>query len=335
MKVLLVKTSSMGDVIHTLPAVSDAAAALPGIRFDWVVEEGMAAIPGWHPAVDRVIPIALRRWRRSPLAAWRRGEWREYRHALTARQYDAVIDAQGLLKSAILSALPARGPRHGYDRESAREPLAARFYQHRIRVPKDMHAVERSRHLLARALGYCVPEAMGDYRLRERFAATIRPRSLVFIHATTWPDKHWPESYWSELAGMALADGWTIELPWGDEAGHARARRIAGGRPGIEVLPRLGLEEIAQRLAGAAGIVSVDTGLSHLAAALDRPNVVLFGPTDPGLVGGYGRRQLCLRASECPPVETRTDPQIFAPLTPAIVWAHLLQAVGPEPGNST
>lgn len=331
MKVLLVKTSSMGDVIHSLPAVTDAMRAVPGIRFDWVIEEGIAAIPTWHPAVDRVIPIAFRRWRRHPLAALQ--EMRAYLSALRAQAYDAIVDAQGLMKSAFLSVLPARGQRHGFDRRSARESAAALTYQHRVRVPRYLHAVERTRQLMADSLGYSLPEGMGDYGLRQRFAGPVRDRTLLFAHGTTWPEKHWPEPYWHELAGMAIAAGWTVELPWGTDAERERAIRIAAGRPGIEVLPRLSLEEIARRIATATAVVSVDTGLSHLAAALDRPNVVLFGPTDPALVGGYGRDQFCLKASEQTPVSRQVEPPIFAALTPQIVWRQLIRAVGPRPGG--
>src|SRR5690606_34187458 len=127
MRVLVIKTSSLGDVIHTLPALTDAARALPGARFDWVAEENFAEIPAWHPAVDTVIPVALRRWRRAPLKAWRSGEWRAMKQAIAASPADVVIDAQELIKSALLTRY-ASAPVHGLDRASVREPFAARFY---------------------------------------------------------------------------------------------------------------------------------------------------------------------------------------------------------------
>jgi heptosyltransferase-1 len=323
MKVLVVKTSSMGDVIHTLPALTDAAEAIPGIRFDWVVEEGFAEIPAWHGAVDRVIPFAFRRWRKAPWRSWRGGAWADYRAALQAETYDAVIDAQGLLKSAVLATRLARGPSFGPDRNSAREPLAARFYDHRVAVAKGQHAVERVRQLFAQALGYRVPVAKGQYGIAARFAGDGGPPYLVFLHGTTAAAKHWPEAYWAELAGLAGAAGWPVRLLWSSPVEEARARRLADGAAHVTVLPRQSLTEVAQTLAGAAGVVSVDTGLSHLAAALDRPNVTLFGPTDPGLVGGYGADQVALRAADFPPVARVTEPPHFAPLTPPIVWAQL------------
>lgn len=328
MRVLLVKTSSMGDVIHSLPAVTDASRAIPGIRFDWVVEEAFAEIPGWHPAVAEVIPIAWRRWRRAPLKAIVSGEWRAYRTRLRRRRYDAVIDAQGLLKSALMTTLLARGPSHGLDRNSAREPLAAFTYRNRIAVTRDRHAVERVRHLMAAALGYDVPQDPGDYGIASNFPLPNGERRLMFVHGTTRHAKHWPEAYWAELAAAAAAAGWRVELPVATDSEHARAERIASGLSDrVTVLPRLDLTAIARRIATADAVVSVDTGLSHLAAALDRPNVVLFGPTEPGLVGGYGRRQLCLKASDFPPVDQPTDPPGFAALTPSHVLSALEQVL--------
>ena len=316
MKVLVVKTSSMGDVIHTLPALTDAARALPGIRFDWVVEEAFAEIPAWHEAVDRVIPVALRRWRKSPLSALRSGEWSAYRTKLRSVTYDAVIDAQGLIKSALLVTRLARGPRYGLDAQSAREPIAARLYDRRIAVARNQHAVERVRQLFARSLGYPVPQARGDFGIARHFERSAGAPYLMFLHATTRDEKHWPESYWAELAAIAGQQGWTVRLLWNTAQEHQRAERLADLAGNIEVLPRLTLSQVAGELAGASGIVSVDTGLSHLAAALDRPNVILFGPTDPGLVGGYGKDQLCLRARDFPPAARAETPPDLAALTP-------------------
>lgn len=326
MKVLIVKTSSMGDVIHTLPALTDAVKAIPGIRFDWVVEEGFAEIPAWHPAVDRVIPVAIRRWRKSLWQTWRSGEWKAYREALSAKKYDFVIDAQGLMKSALLATRYARGVRCGFDSDSARESMAAKFYDRTFPVDKQQHAVERTRQLFAQSLGYEL-EDRGDFAIRSSFVAEDGPASdyLVFLHSTTRFDKHWPEVYWRELIATASEAGWKIKLPWGNAEEQARADRLAKGHADVEVLPKLNLAEVTKVLAGAAGCVSVDTGLSHMAAALDRPNVILFGPTDPGLVGGYGKDQLCLESVKQAAIDSDVEPAVFAALTPAIVWQEVTQ----------
>ena len=349
MRVLLIKTSSLGDVIHTLPAVTDATRAIPGIRFDWVVEEGFAEIPAWHPAVDRVIPVALRRWRKSMVKAWLTGEWRRFTRRLVESHYDATIDAQGLIKSAILCRY-ATVPVHGFDRDSAREPMAARFYTDRHPVAKGRHAVARLRELFARSLGYPVPadDASGDYGLdRARVltsagaAAGSTPR-VVFLHGTTWATKHWPELYWRKLAQRCAEAGIAVHLPWGNDAEHERAERIAKGIPLATVLPKLPLAGIAAELASARACVAVDTGLGHLAAALDVPTISLFGATHPGLTGAWGARQThlasdfacapCLK-KQCAYSPTDADrarldlvaeqPLCFTRLGPDRVWAQL------------
>jgi heptosyltransferase-1 len=301
MRVLVVKLSSLGDVIHTLPALSDAAAALPGIRFDWVVEEAFAQIPQWHPAVEQVIPVAIRRWRKRPLRDFRGSEWRRARSALRGRQYDAVIDAQGLMKSAFIARL-VKAPRYGMDRRSVRERLAAAVYHHGIPVPREMHAVQRIRLLFARALGYPVPQGQGDYGLRQEFAPQVQKQlpSLLFFHGTARAEKLWPQAYWVELAELAVAQGLTVYLPWGSDTERGRAEAIAGSvncaPDRVQVLPPLDLSGLAGRLLEVRGAVAVDTGLGHLAAALDVPTVSLYGPTRPALVGAYGRNQVHLNA---------------------------------------
>lgn len=323
MKVLIIKTSSMGDVIHTLPALTDAAKAFPGISFDWVVEEAFQEIPRWHPNVDKVIPVAIRRWRKSIFKTLKSGEWSEYKAELQRSSYDAVIDAQGLIKSAFLVTRLANGPKFGLDKQSAKEPIASSFYDTPITVAKNQHAVERVRQLFASALGYEL-EGRGDFAIHQHFSPEENSsRYLVFQHSTTRFDKHWPEQYWEQLIETACANGWQIKLPWGNPTERERAERFAAVHSAAEVLPKLSLSEIANVLAGATACVSVDTGLSHLAAALDRPNVILFGPTDPGLVGGYGKEQYCLQASDYPAIDSNIEPAVFASLTPDIVWHQL------------
>jgi len=296
-RVLLIKTSSLGDVVHTLPALTDAQRAIPGIQFDWVVEEGFAEIPAWHPAVAQVIPVAIRRWRKNLLQTLRTGEWRRFKERLRETRYDLVIDAQGLLKSAWLTRY-VKAPVAGLDRDSAREPMASRFYDRRYTVPRDQHALERVRQLFAQALGYSLPQAIGDYGLdRAQLAAPGEEPYLLFLHGTTWPSKHWPEAYWRELAERMSAFGWAIRLPWGNAEEKARAERIADGIAGASVLPRLNLGGVAKVIAGARACVAVDTGLGHLAAALDVPSISLYGPTLPGRVGAYGRSQVHLCAT--------------------------------------
>jgi heptosyltransferase-1 len=296
-RVLLIKTSSLGDVIHTLPALTDAAWAIPGIQFDWVVEEGFAEIPAWHPAVAQVIPVAIRRWRKNLLQTWKSGEWKRFKQRLGEVDYDLVIDAQGLFKSAVLTRY-SKSPVAGLDRDSAREPIACRFYDRLYAVAKNQHALERTRQLFAQALGYAVPEGLGDYGLdRAAMADAAAQPYLLFLHGTTWASKHWPEADWRALAERMAAQGWAIRLPWGNEVERERAQRIVAGIDNAAVLSKLNLAGVAKVIAGATACVAVDTGLGHLAAALDVPTISLYGPTLPGKVGAYGRGQLHLCAT--------------------------------------
>lgn len=293
MKVCLVKTSSMGDVIHTLPALTDAQRAIPNLDIDWVVEPAFADIPRWHSAVKTVIPVAIRQWRKQLFQRQTWQQWLRYKQQLQARQYDAVIDAQGLLKSALLVTRLAKGRKFGYDKRSAREGLSHFCYDQTFHIPYHQHAVERIRQLFAHALGYRLTDSQGDYGIAHHFAKNQADQTayLMAIHATTRADKHWPESHWRTTLQALTHQGLHIRLPWGNTEERQRAERLAAGNPHIQVLPKLSLTALAAQIANAQAVISVDTGLSHLAAALDKPNVILYGATDPNLIGAYGKHQ--------------------------------------------
>jgi heptosyltransferase-1 len=296
MRVLIVKTSSMGDVIHTLPALTDAGHAIRGISFDWVAEENFAEIPAWHPLVNKIIPVAWRRWRKNLFSKNVRAEMLAFIKNLRAEKYDLIIDAQGLVKSAVFSRL-ARGLHCGLNWQSAREKFAALFYRRTFNVLFEQHAVVRARSLFSQILKYPVPDGMPDYGInREQFINEDSRQNpyLVFLHGTTWITKHWPEEYWIELAKHANNAGYNVKLPWGNPAEYERAQRIAAICDRVDVLPRLDLVGMANVLAGAKAIASVDTGLGHLAAALDVPTVSLYGPTNPEFTGALGKSQVHL-----------------------------------------
>lgn len=193
----------------------------------------------------------------------------------------------------------AHGVKHGMDWQTAREPLASLFYNRKHHIAKQQHAVERTRELFAKSLGYSKPQTCGDYAIAQHFLTNLPTDAgeyAVFLHATTRDDKHWPEEHWRELIGLLADSGIRIKLPWGAPHEEERAKRLAEGFAYVEVLPKMSLEGVARVLAGAKFVVSVDTGLSHLTAALDRPNITVYGPTDPGLIGGYGKNQMVCRA---------------------------------------
>lgn len=289
MRVLIVKTSSIGDVIHTLPAVGDAARALPDIRFDWVIEDGLAEIAGWHPAVDRVVPVGLRTWRKTPGQTTTRRSAGLFVRALRRERYHAVIDAQGLYKSAILAAL-ARGPVHGLGFGAAREPAAAALYRRRHPVPRDRHAVARLRRLFALALGYRIPEDAPDFGLSDTAfpPPPVAGDYHLLLHGTVWPTKRWPVDRWRALAAALGDKGRQIVIPWHGAADGARAEAIAQGLTHARPVETPTLTDAAALIRGAAGATAVDTGLGHLAAALGVPVVTLYGPTSPAQVGTVG-----------------------------------------------
>lgn len=287
MQLLIVKTSSMGDVVHALPAVSDLLAHCPGASVDWLVEAPFAAIPQMHGGVRRVLPMAWRKWRRK---LFQRSTWQamgQVRHELRDRRYDLVIDLQGLVKSA-LWGLQAHGPLVGYDRRSVREPLAAMFYQRSVAVARDEHAVQRCRQLASMLLGYPMPRSAPDFGLQVPRTSWPMPAAFgVLIPNASRKEKLWPEMRWVAVGRKLRSHGLTPVVLWGTEAEQTMAERIAADCGGT-VPPFLKVGEMAAVLAKARQVVGLDTGFSHLAAALGRPTIGIYCDHDPGLAGITG-----------------------------------------------
>lgn len=337
----------MGDVIHALPALTDAQNAIPGIQFDWLVEEAFAEIPAWHPSVHAVIPVALRKWRKGIFSPATRQAWRALRERLAAERYDIILDAQGLVKSAFLGWF-AHGERVGLDFRSAREGLAALAYQRTCTVNFYQHAIVRMRSLFSQALNYPLPviasattEAIltsPDFGIsRQQFHSDggIGKGYLVFLHSTTWASKQWPESYWQQLADLVVAAGYRVKIGGGNVEELQRAERIAQHNAGIDVLPRLSIVEAANLLANAKAAVAVDTGFGHLAAALSVPIVSIYGSTNPAYTGAIGDQSVHLAAAfPCSPCVNRectyrqaaaVTPACYTTVSPARVWQALTQ----------
>jgi len=303
MRVLIVKTSSLGDIVHAFPAVTEAAHAVPDIEFDWVAEEPFSEVPAWHPAVDRVIPVAIRRWRCAPLAAFRNGQYAAFRQQLLARDYDLVLDSQGLIKSALVARC-AKAPVAGFDIASTRESLAALFYGRTYRVPQDKHAVIRQKMLFAQALGYETTNAV-EYGL-DRTGAQRSGNELLFLHGTTWPSKRWPLAFWRSVARLALDHGFNVTIAAGNEDEADFSKAIADGERTISLLTGLSLNELANRIQGTAGVIAVDSGLAHIATAYGVPVVALYGASSAELTGVLGSRQQALSVNyPCAPCRRR------------------------------
>lgn len=302
-RVLIIKTSSMGDIVHNLPVVADLRRAHPDYVIDWVVEEGYAEIVGMTDGITRVLPIALRRWRTEPHLARTRAERRAFIDLLQSERYDVVLDTQGLLKSALVArraCLASGGARVGFEFGLVREWLARLFYDRAYSVDPRLHAIERMRALSAAAFGYAVPADPPRFELRvpvERFewlrqdGHASHPEYAVLLHATARPEKAWPAERWVELIAILCAAGITPVLPSGTAAERAAAvslvddwigsRRTFATSGAVQpvIAPPVSLTGAAALLAGAAVVIGVDTGLLHLAAALDVPTVGLFGAT--------------------------------------------------------
>lgn len=279
------RPSSLGDVVHAMALVSDVAAHDPALAVDWVAEEAFVPLVRLDPRIRTVVPLALRRWRGHALAAatWR--EFRAFRRALRAQPYAAILDLQEQLKGALVARM-ARGTRHGLDRASIREPVATIFDDVHHRIARDQHFLDKCRALAAAALGY---EAKGPPRWGfappPTAAAMPGGRYALLFHATSRDDKLWPEDRWRTLALRLAGAGIATLLPWGSPPEEARSRRIAAGVAGALVPPRQTLPELATLARHASVVAGVDTGLTHLAAALGTPTVAVFTATDAALAG--------------------------------------------------
>ena len=292
MRILIIKTTSLGDVVHMFPAVSDMHACHPLATIDWVVEEAFAELPGWHPAVHDVIPVALRRWRNSLV---RRKIWGEISNSiadLKKRKYDLVIDAQGLLKSALI-ARRASGVRWGYDRRSIREPLASLFYQRKASVSRSLHAITRNRMLCSQALDYDITELPLNYGLTlntgVELPVGVKSPFIMAFHGASRVDKEWPEQHWITFAGAMRRQQMQVLMPWGNQVEKGRAERVAASSENVVVLPRITLTDIAALIQNSRGVIGMDTGLVHAAAALNKPVLALYKATLPELTGALAQ----------------------------------------------
>jgi heptosyltransferase-1 len=340
-KILLVKLSSLGDVVHALPVVQDIRAAIPGAQIDWVVEKSFAPVLVLHPGLHRVIPCEIRRWRKSPLSAVTRQQWNAFKADLRQTCYDAVIDLQGLTKSALVARLARLAP--GGKRYALANQTEGSGYEAptrwvadvAIHITPHIHAVQRSRELVARALGYPL-QSTQDFGLKNPMAHAGQSLNaieyianrVVFVHGTSRADKEWPLAHWIELGRRLNAAGYQIALPHGNAKELATSQAIADAlntrTPGqANVWPLLALDALSQELAQCAGVIGVDSGVSHIAVALDLPHVQLYNfdtawRTGPDEAGG---RQVSVFAQPAPDVDT--------------VWQAWLGCLETVKGNSS
>ena len=329
MKILIVKLSSLGDVLHTLPVVHDIRQALPDAQIDWVVEGAFAGVVRRCEGVNRVITCDLRTWRKAPFSSATRTAWRACKAVLQQESYDAVIDLQGLTKSAWvawMARLAPSGKRFAMANRtegSAYEAPTRWVSDVAIRMEPHIHAMQRGRELCAQALGYILTES-------ERFSSSFSllagvnidslainsvvkselKQIVVFAHGTSREDKLWPVSHWVELGQRINAQGLTVALAHGSAAEEVRSQQIAQQLTNAEVWPRLGLEAVLDALGSSAGVIGVDSGLSHMAVALNLPHVQIYNfdtawRTGPLVAEGMGAaaRQVSVYAQPTPSVD--------------------------------
>ena len=308
MKILLIKMSSMGDIFHTFPAISDLKANNPDIVIDWVVEYGFKEIVEWHPAIHKTIPINLRRWmKRRGANSWR--EFKNWYKELRTEEYDLVIDAQGLFKSAAIARMSKNAIIHGFDRKSARESISAIFYNHTYFVDKNQHAVERTRQLFGKIFNYA-PSNTLNFGIKQKFSHVIKDsKKLMFIIGTSWVTKLWSTEHWQTLTALAISEGFDVEIMWGSPEELAIAESIIAACPqATRPQQRLSITTIAEKLVEAVGVIGLDTGFSHLAGALETPTISLYGATSPtkvGLIGNHTKNLQLEPPLECMPCHKR------------------------------
>lgn len=324
----------MGDLIHALPALSDARQAYPDIQFDWVIDESFAEVAGWHPAVNKVITSAHRRWKRNIGQVLSQGELKQFYQDLHAQDYDYIFDAQNNIKSAVITRL-ASSKATGLDADSAREWPAHWAYQQHIKVNKHQHAVNRMRQLFAQALNYNCPDSRANYGIDRQTLASVAfelpKRYLVFVHLASWPTKLWPQQHWQKLITLANDDGYEVLLPSGSQDEYTRSQQLAEANHQVHALAPMALSQVATILLNSQGAVCCDTGLAHMAAALDVPALTLYGPTDTHLIGTYGLNQKHIASKDftCMPCYKQTcihskqaadQAQCLYQLSPELVW---------------
>tara|TARA_B100000686_G_C16598409_1_gene867334 strand:- start:71 stop:1048 length:978 start_codon:yes stop_codon:yes gene_type:complete len=316
MKILIIKLTSMGDLMHALPALTDASKQIPNIEFDWVVDESFSEIPLWHPKVNSVIKTNHRIWKRNIFSFKLLNEINNIKKILNNKNYDAVIDMQNNLKSAAVSYL-IKEPVNGMDKESVREYLAHFAYQFKHSIAKDDHAINRQRNLLAMSLDYKIKEEKLDYGITTNNFKKPKlqlPKNYLFlVHNASWPSKMWPISYWQKLIKYINQEGFVGLLPSGSIEEYERAREIASVSDQCIALKTLSLNETAFIINQAEGCICSDTGLAHLAALLNKPSVTMYSVTKTGLIGTKGKNQKHIISSDSK----------MESIHPQLVWKEL------------
>lgn len=283
MRILLVKMSSMGDIIHNMPMIHDLKQQRPEAVIDWVVEEAFVELARLNPLVNKVIPIALRRWKKAIFSQKNWAEFFAFKQQLQAQHYDYILDTQGLIKSALIAKL-AHGTSYGQNAQTSHEYPAHWFLNRTFTIPKNLHAITRNRTLTSLALDYTFNNAQVDYDIAlknadESLSNLLSPNCIMLVHSTAREAKHWPNENWQQLGQYLNAQGYALALPWGNDIEKARAETIASQLKDALVLPKLSIVQLAHLLAKTKACIGLDTGLVHIATAINVPTLAIFTDT--------------------------------------------------------
>lgn len=330
-KCLIIKTSSLGDILHTLPALTEASSHITDIEFSWVVEKPFSEVPSWHKSVGEVLEVEIRKWRKNIFKYF--NEVCSFRNKIQSKYYDYIIDAQGLLKSALIAKVSKGRSIYGFDSSSSREPLSSLFYQNKISVNKKKHAIFRSKELFSKVFNYKVSEKI-DYGIsyQNNHKANTH-KKIIFFHTTTWLNKKWPIEHWQELIELLEKNDIKVFLPWGNNNEKVQAYEIAKDYKNVILLPKMSLTDLTNYFKKIDAAISVDTGLCHLATAFNIPVVSIYGPTSPELTGTIGKKMINISSQlSCSPCLKRVCPinklTSFAPcqtgISPKLVYKQLL-----------
>jgi heptosyltransferase-1 len=313
MKILIIRLSSMGDIIHTLPAITDASQNITNAEFHWVVEKGFSSIPRWHNAVHKVFPVELRKYKGKLISGLK--YYKELIKVLREEKYDLIIDSQGLIKSMLIGIF-CNGKVSGYSKHSAKEPIASLGYKYKHNIPHNQHAIFKNRALFAKSLGYEIDNCSStiDYGITYEFnKKSNNDNYIVFLHGTTWNSKCWPLQKWLELAKIASNNGVRVEVTYATPKQQQRAFKLAKMSSNVTVRKHMGIDEAATWIQGSTAVVSVDTGFGHLAAAFEKPIVGIFGPTKiqlTGILGSESKVHLFSSPRYCAPCLQKKCPML-------------------------
>ena len=283
MRILIVKMSSMGDIIHNMPLIHDIKQQHPDAVIDWLVEEAFVELVRLNPLVNQVIAIALRRWKKNVFAVQTWHEISAFKKRLRDNEYDYILDTQGLIKSALMAAL-ALGKSYGQNAKSSHEYPAHWFLKQPLNIPKNLHAITRNRLTGALALNYALRDDAPHYDIvlpkQDAELNKLIPNNCVMlVHSTAREAKHWPNDYWVQLGKTLNAQGYALVLPWGSALEKTRAQTIASQLTNAIVLPKLSIVQLAYCLSKSIACVGLDTGLMHIAVAINKPTLAIFTDT--------------------------------------------------------